>query len=88
MNKITAIILSFIFITLYSQAQQVYEHQFIVKEGDKAPNFEVELTNGSVFKLSEQIGKVVMLQFTASWCSVCRKEMPLYRKRYLAKNKA
>ena len=26
--------------------------------------------------LSNQRGKVVMLQFTAGWCGVCRKEMP------------
>ena len=62
------------------QAQQVYEHQFLVKVGDKAPNFEVKLNNGSIFKLSEQRGKIVMLQFTASWCSVCRKEMPFIEK--------
>ena len=34
------------------------------------------MTDGTTFTLSEQRGKVVMLQFTASWCGVCRKEMP------------
>jgi peroxiredoxin len=65
---------------IYSRAQTVYEHQFIVKVGDLMPDFEVALTNGTIFKLSEQKGKVVMLQFTASWCGVCRKEMPYIEK--------
>ncbi len=49
---------------------------YIVKVGDMAPDFEMELPDGSKVKLSDMRGKVVMLQFTASWCSVCRKEMP------------
>lgn len=54
----------------------VYEHDYIVKVGDLAPDFTLQLTDGSTFTLSEQRGKVVMLQFTAGWCGVCRKEMP------------
>jgi peroxiredoxin len=34
------------------------------------------ITTGEKIRLSNLRGKVVMLQFTASWCSVCRKEMP------------
>jgi peroxiredoxin len=34
------------------------------------------MADGKVFRLSENRGKIIMLQFTASWCSVCRKEMP------------
>ncbi len=49
---------------------------YIVKVGDMAPDFECTLNNGETFKLSDQKGKIVMLQFTASWCGVCRKEMP------------
>jgi len=49
---------------------------YIVSIGDNAPDFKITLTDGSTFKLSEQKGKVIMLQFTASWCGVCRKEMP------------
>ena len=54
----------------------VYENEYIVKVGDTAPDFTLELTDGSAFTLSEQRGKVVMLQFSAGWCGVCRKEMP------------
>lgn len=49
---------------------------YIVHVGDEAPDFEVELTDGTTVRLSELRGKVVLLQFTASWCSVCRREMP------------
>lgn len=59
-----------------SQDTIVYEHDYIVKVGDMAPDFSLPMTDGSTFQLSEQRGKIVMLQFTASWCGVCRKEMP------------
>ncbi|MDR2680386.1 MAG: TlpA family protein disulfide reductase [Tannerella sp.] len=56
--------------------EAVDERGYIVKIGDVAPDFALQLTNGESFKLSGMRGKVVMLQFTASWCGVCRKEMP------------
>ena len=49
---------------------------YVVFDGDTAPDFQVTLTDGSSVRLSDLRGKVVMLQFTASWCGVCRKEMP------------
>ena len=54
----------------------VYEHQYLVKVGDMAPDFTLKYTDGTEFTLSQQRGKVVMLQFTASWCGICRGEMP------------
>ncbi len=54
----------------------VYENEYIVKVGDIAPDFTLQLTDGTTFTLSEQRGKVVMLQFTAGWCGICREEMP------------
>ena len=49
---------------------------YIVKVGQKAPDFTTLLQDSTEFTLSDHRGKVVMLQFTASWCGVCRKEMP------------
>lgn len=60
---------------------------YIVKVGEMAPDFEMTLTNGQKVKLSALRGKVVMLQFTASWCGVCRKEMPFIEKDIWQKHK-
>ena len=60
---------------------------YIVKVGDMAPDFAMELTDGDILKLSSLRGKVVMLQFTASWCGVCRKEMPFIEKDIWQKHK-
>ena len=60
---------------------------YIVETGQKAPLFETTLANGETFNLAAQKGKVVMLQFTASWCGVCRKEMPHIEKEIWQKYK-
>lgn len=60
---------------------------YIVSVGQMAPDFNITLTDGKQINLSTLRGKVVMLQFTASWCGVCRKEMPFIEKDIWLKNK-
>ncbi len=60
---------------------------YTVKVGDNFPDFEITLDDGSIMKKQDFEGKVVMLQFTASWCGVCRKEMPLIEEEIWSKLK-
>jgi peroxiredoxin len=54
---------------------------YLVKVGDRAPDdFELVLQDGKKTSLKELRGKIVVLQFTASWCKVCREEMPYLEK--------
>lgn len=52
------------------------DYGYIVKIGQQVPDFSMTTIDGKTIRMADLKGKVVMLQFTASWCSVCRKEMP------------
>ena len=41
-----------------------------------APEFDLQLFSGGSFRLSEQRGRLVIVNFWASWCPPCRQEAP------------
>ena len=72
------ILLSFVFflLSLNSFSQNNMNRGYKVKVGDLAPEINLKLLDGQLVTNESLIGKVVVIQFTASWCSVCIKEMP------------
>ncbi|KQN29857.1 TlpA family protein disulfide reductase [Sphingomonas sp. Leaf38] len=48
-----------------------------VKVGERAPDFELTLIDGSKVRGSDLRGQVVVLNFWATWCAPCKTELPL-----------
>ena len=86
MKQLTFILL--LVMTCSLAKAQKDDRGYIVKVGEKAPDIELLFPDGTKKHLKDLKGKVIMLQFTASWCGVCRKEMPFIEKDIQQKYKA
>ena len=55
-------------------------HQRVVEAGDTAPDFTITADNGRTVSLGNFGGKVLLLNFWASWCQPCEEETPSLNK--------
>lgn len=75
-----------IFRPLEERKKEVPEN-YGLQKGDIPPGFALNTLEGKKMNLGNQKGKVVFLNFWATWCGPCRREMPSMEKLYRKMNK-
>lgn len=62
--------------------RETLENEKKITIGSTAPDFTLKDIDGKEYKLSDFRGKYVLFEFSASWCSWCKKEIPYLQQVY------
>jgi peroxiredoxin len=77
--KKVSVILSLLIVAISFTAAQT-DQTTLVKVGSKAPSFVCTTIDGKTLDISGLQGKIIMINFFATWCGPCNTELPVLQK--------
>jgi cytochrome c biogenesis protein CcmG, thiol:disulfide interchange protein DsbE len=80
--KLDRILQMGVFVMLFAFVGVLYQslHDNVVNAGDRAPDFSIKADNGKVLTARDFGGKLLILNFWATWCPPCVHEVPSLNK--------
>ena len=82
LSRIIIILLALVVVMAGCSKSQEEKPSSVAEVGKLAPVFELQDTEGKIWKLSDLKGQVVFVNFWATWCPPCREEMPSMQELY------
>jgi len=82
------IAMTFVGGTVFGQVASEPDKATLLIKDQTIPSFKFEISKGKVVSISDYKGKIVLINFFATWCGPCRRELPLVQEQIWNKHKA
>jgi peroxiredoxin len=81
------IVLLFAGCVVFGQSTNEPDKAILLAKNQTVPSFRFEISKGKIVSINDYKGKIVLINFFATWCAPCRKELPLVQGQIWNKHK-